>query len=143
MEWLAFGLSAICAIGSFISFILAQKEKNEAKKSETAAKEYAENANKANIEIQKFTQHLNAEVDKQLTFETEKEKVKQYLIGYYNNGKHPVSRISQVFLELYQNKGDKALLANILRELESDGMIKQTIIDGIGEYEIFAILRDY
>ena len=45
MEWLTFGLSALCAIGSFVGFMLAQREKKEAKKSEAAAKEYAENVN--------------------------------------------------------------------------------------------------
>ena len=42
MEWLSFGLSALCAIGSFVGFLLAQREKKDAKKSEEAAKEYAQ-----------------------------------------------------------------------------------------------------
>ncbi len=47
-------VSIVCAGGSFISFLLAQKEKREAKESEAQAKIYAENANKANLAAEKF-----------------------------------------------------------------------------------------
>ena len=88
MEWLSFGLSALCAIGSFVGFLLAQREKKEAKKSEEAAKEYAANANKANLEIQRYTQHLNTEVDKQQEFDSEKEKIKRYILEYEKDKQH-------------------------------------------------------
>lgn len=53
-------VSIVCAGGSFISFLLAQKEKGEAKKSEAQAKIYAENANKANLAAEKlYTEILN------------------------------------------------------------------------------------
>ena len=49
LEIISVIVSIVCAGGSFISFLLAQKEKREAKESEAQAKIYAENANKANL----------------------------------------------------------------------------------------------
>ena len=126
MEWLTFGLSALCAIASFIGFILAQREKKEAKKSEAAAKEYAENANKANLEIQRYTQHLNAEIDKQRAYEAEKKKVKRHLIDHYENGKNQSYGIEPLCQNLYQGSVDRSLLVSILRDLEADGLIMNT-----------------
>lgn len=143
MEWLTFGLSALCAIGSFVGFMLAQREKKEAKKSEAAAKEYAENANKANIEIQRYTQHLNAEVDKQQAFEGEKKKVKEYLIRSYNDKPESASGIEYVNKDVFDGKGDKDLILRILRDLEADGVIESMNFYGTEEFAIFKLKRTY
>lgn len=143
MEWLTFGLSALCAIGSFVGFLLAQREKKEAKKSEAAAKEYAENANKANLEIQRYTQHLNDEVDKQQAFEGEKKKVKEYLIRSYNDKSESGSSIEFVNRDVFDGKGDKDLILRILRDLEADGVIKSMKLDGMEEFAIFVLERTY
>jgi len=144
VEWLAFGLSAICAIGSFVAFLLAQKEKREAKESGEKAREYAEDANKANLEIQKYVQFLNGEIDEQKEFIAEKEKVKQYLSNRSKQGQHNCN-INDVYQELYNDNADKNLLLKVLKELETDGMINEKDVKTLSdnEYKNFIILRDY
>ena len=144
MEWLTFGLSALCAIGSFIGFLLAQREKKEAKKSEAAAKEYAENANKANLEIQRYTQHLNTEVDKQQEFDSEKEKIKRYILEYEKDKQHVTCGIKQIFQDVYHGKGDKHKLLLILQALEVEGSICEEHYIGSREpFGNFSVARDY
>ena len=58
LEAISVIISGICAVGSFISFLLAQKEKCEAKKSEAQAQIYAENANQANLATNELYQEL-------------------------------------------------------------------------------------
>ena len=144
MEWLSFGLSALCAIGSFVGFLLAQREKKEAKKSEAAAKEYAENANKANLEIQRYTQHLNTEVDKQQEFDSEKEKIKRYILEYEKDKQHVTCGIKQIFQDVYHGKGDKHKLLLILKALEVEGLITEEHYIGSSEdFDFFSVNRDY
>ena len=64
VDTLSLIVSILCAVGSFISFLLAQKEKKEAKESERQTQIYAENANQANLatkklydELSKYIQH--------------------------------------------------------------------------------------
>ena len=144
MEWLTFGLSALCAFGSFIGFLLAQREKKEAKKSEAAAKEYAGNANKANLEIQQYTQHLNTEVDKQHEFDDEKEKVKRYILEYEKDKQHVTCGIKQIYQDVYHDKGDKHKLLLILQALEVDGLITEEHYMGSSEdFDFFSVNRDF
>ena len=144
MDWLAFGLSALCALGSFIGFLLSQREKKEAKKSEIAAKEYAENANKANIEIQRYTQHMNTEVDKQQEFDSEKDKIKRYILEYEKDKQHVTCGIKQVFQDIYHGMGDKHTLLLILKALEVDGLITEVHYIGSSEdFDFFSVNRDY
>jgi len=144
MEWLTFGLSALCAIGSYVGFLLAQREKKEAKKSEAAAKEYAENANKANLEIQRYTHHLNVEVDKQQELDNEKEKVKHCIIELNKDKQNVSFGINQVFQTLYKSNGDKKALLNILKSLAEEGFICDDDFIGDSEdFESFSVNRDY
>lgn len=144
MDWLTFGLSALCAIGSFVGFMLAQREKKEAKKSEVAAKEYADNANKANLEIQRYTQHLNAEVDKQREFDSEKEKVKRHIIEYEKDKQNVIYGINQIYQDVYLGEGDKHKLLMILRALEDEGFItEENYIGSSEDFDYFSVNRDY
>ena len=143
MEWLSFGLSALCAIGSFIGFILAQREKKEAKKSEIAAKEYAENANKAYVEIQKHVGYLNADYEQQVLYNKEKDKVKQHIISIYRDSGTMLSGIDNIIEDVYQNQCDKHDVLCILRELEKDGLIHQLKLDGAYDFQGFVIDRDF
>ena len=144
MDWLNFGLSALCAIGSFIGFILAQREKKEAKKSEAAAKEYAENANKANLEIQRYTQHLNAKVNKQREFDNEKEKIKRYIIEYEKDKQNVVCGIKQIYQDVYHGNGDKHKLLLILQALEVDGFItEEHYTTSSDDFDFFSVNREY
>lgn len=144
MEWLTFSLSTLCAIGSFIGFVLAQREKKEAMNSEAAAKEYAENANKANLEIQRYTQHLNAEVDKQQAFDSEKEKVKRHIIDYYDKGKNQTYGVEAICQMLYQGNVDRPSLFRILQDLEADGLINERRVRTLSDrpFDRFLIIRD-
>lgn len=139
MEWLTFGLSALCAIASFIGFILAQREKKEAKKSEAAAKEYAENANKANLEIQKFVHHQNTKVDEQDSFDVEKEKVWRHIREFKEKMHSGIYGIEEIVKALYQNQCDRSLLNRILEDLESDNMIKSRKISNKDRFYRFQI----
>lgn len=143
MDWLNFGLSALCAIGSFIGFILAQREKKEAKKSEAAAKEYAENANKANIEIHKYTRHLNEEIDFEMTIENEQTKVKQFLIERYSKNENHLYGFKHLFQDLYGGNGDQNQLLIILKRLAAEGFLTVIKSPVQGEYGLFRINRDF
>ena len=101
------------------------------------------NANKANIEIQRYTQHLNAEVDKQQAFEGEKKKVKEYLIRSYNDKPESASGIEYVNKDVFDGKGDKDLILRILRDLEADGVIESMNFYGTEEFAIFKLKRTY
>lgn len=143
MEWLTFGLSALCALGSFIGFLLAQREKKEAKKSEIAAKEYAENANKANIEIHKFTRHLNEEIDSYMTIENEQTKVKQFLIERYSKNADHLYGFKNLFQDLYAGNGDQNQLLIILKRLATEGFLTAFKSPVPGEFGLFRINRDF
>lgn len=53
-EWISVGIAFLCAIGSFIAYILTRYEKNQAKAYEEEARKQAENADKANISARKY-----------------------------------------------------------------------------------------
>ena len=53
-DWITTGISALCMLGSFISFLIARHEKKAAKDSEEKTRIYAENANLANKATEKL-----------------------------------------------------------------------------------------
>jgi len=55
VDTLSLIVSILCAVGSFISFLLAQKEKKEAKESERQTQIYAENAIRQTWQLKSFT----------------------------------------------------------------------------------------
>ncbi|MEG0830635.1 MAG: hypothetical protein RSB81_02505 [Anaerovoracaceae bacterium] len=69
-EWIAIGISVLCMIGSLVSFVLAQKEKKNAKSSEEQAKHYAEVASAADISAKNYYDLLvSEEKPKQLKYQ--------------------------------------------------------------------------
>ena len=81
LEIISVIVSIVCAGGSFISFLLAQKEKREAKESEAQAKIYAENANKANLAAEKFYAEFSNNLEHQRDVQKEQE-LKEKIITF-------------------------------------------------------------
>lgn len=88
VDTLSLIVSILCAVGSFISFLLAQKEKKEAKESERQTQIYAENANQANLatkklydELSKYIQHQHV-IDAQVEL---KNKIRSYIAKNQNS----------------------------------------------------------
>lgn len=88
-------VSIICAGGSFVSFLLAQKEKKEAKKSEEQAKIYAENANKANLAAEKFYTEILNNLEHQREVQNEQELKEKIIAFIALNSPVQIDRISQ------------------------------------------------
>lgn len=65
----------------FYLFLLAQKEKREAKESEAQAKIYAENANKANLAAEKFYAEFSNNLEHQRDVQKEQE-LKEKIITF-------------------------------------------------------------
>lgn len=74
-------ISGVCAVGSFISFLLAQKEKREAKESEAQAKIYAENANQANVTMNQLYQELLKDIAHRRSIES-RDALKNEVISF-------------------------------------------------------------
>ena len=87
LEIISVIVSIVCAGGSFISFLLAQKEKREAKESEAQAKIYAENANKANLAAEKFYAEFSNNLEHQRDVQKEqelKEKIITFIVMIFS-----------------------------------------------------------
>ena len=81
-------VSILCAIGSFISFVLTQKEKKEAKESERQTQIYAENANQANLATKKLYYELSEYIQRQCTIDAQtelKNKIRSYIAKNQNS----------------------------------------------------------
>ena len=72
-DWIASGVSVMCMIGSFVSFLIARNEKRQAKESEKQAKIWAENADKANIATHELYDALLHEIERKRPLEERKE----------------------------------------------------------------------
>lgn len=103
VDTLSLIVSILCAVGSFISFLLAQKEKKEAKESERQTQIYAENANQANLatkklydELSKYIQHQHA-IDAQVEL---KNKIRSYIAKI----KIAVRNVLPILLDLVKRK---------------------------------------
>lgn len=74
-DWITTGISVLCMIGSFISFVIARREKKAAKDSEEKTRTYAENADLANRATEKLYNALLEELNRKKPLE-EKEELK-------------------------------------------------------------------
>ena len=72
-DWIAAGVSVICMIGSFVSFLIARKEKRQARESEEQAKAWAKNADKANIATRELYETILREIKRKKPLEERKE----------------------------------------------------------------------
>ena len=81
LEAISVIISGICAVGSFISFLLAQKEKCEAKKSEAQAQIYAENANQANLATNELYLELLKDIAHRRSIES-RDSLKNEIIAF-------------------------------------------------------------
>ena len=72
-DWIAAGVSVMCMIGSFVSFLIARNEKRQAKESEKQAKIWAENADKANIATHELYDAVLHEIERKRPLEERKE----------------------------------------------------------------------
>ena len=72
-DWITTGISALCMIGSFISFLIARREKKSAKDSEEKTRTYAENADLANKATEKLYNALLEELNRKKPLEEKAE----------------------------------------------------------------------
>ena len=103
VDTLSLIVSILCAVGSFISFLLAQKEKKEAKESERQTQIYAENANQANLatkklydELSKYIQHQHV-IDAQVEL---KNKIRSYIAKNQNSRTQCIEEAFQLLLDM-------------------------------------------
>lgn len=80
-DWIAAGVSVICMIGSFVSFLIARKEKRQARESEEQAKAWAKNADKANIATRELYETILREIKRKKPLE-ERKKLKENARNY-------------------------------------------------------------
>ena len=95
-------ISGVCAVGSFISFLLAQKEKREAKESEAQAKIYAENANQANVTMNQLYQELLKDIAHRRSIES-RDALKNEVISFIDQLSKVNSRMACTLLWMHLN----------------------------------------
>ena len=96
-------ISIVCAVGSFVSFLLAQKEKREAKESEAQARVYAENANKANLAAEKLYTEILKDLERQHSVQDDQELKEKICTFIALNAPVRIDRIAQ---HINQSKED-------------------------------------
>lgn len=144
-------ISIGCALGSFISFLLARLEKHRAKKSEQQAKQYADNANEVYLAAKNLFSKINEEFQKRENFDLEIKKVKKYLQQVYD-ANNPLGEfttepiycgIVQVMNDVYHNEVDKSFVLSVLNSLMRSGMIVDARVGGNNDFTLFNITRNF
>ena len=138
-------------LGSLFGWLMSCGNRRKAKESEEQAKLYAQNADTANIEVQRYLGTLNKQVDENNSFIAEVEKVKTHLANIYKKYKeNPFSNtatdmygIAHIIEHMYSGDCDKTMLLKILRCLEKDQMIIEMAVDNLPEFYLFRIIRDF
>ena len=118
IDLIATGISLLCMIGSFISFLIAQRQKRSAKASEEQAKIYAADANKANLAAKEYYDTILEIIQQE---EPERERAKEKERARRFIAQNGVTKTQEVANYLNIEKNDAFLLLEEM--LKVDGTI--------------------
>lgn len=83
VQWVLAGVSLLGSLGAFVGWIKAKKQSQEAMREADRAKEYANNANEANIAARKYYELAIKAMEKEnsvIDIQIKKDEIKKFIL---------------------------------------------------------------